>query len=126
VAQLFSLGGMSTNDTLLAIVGIVTIGAWFFRTSLIFRIALAVLFVWFALLRFAPRVAFFVTGIAAASFILYSAFRALQTGVIEIRVYSSVSIYERENNPVEFWFFTFLCICFGIGFGISTVYISTH
>jgi hypothetical protein len=117
---------MSTNDTLLAIVGIVTIGAWFIRTSLIFRIALAAIFVLFALLRFAPKVAFFVSGIAAASFMLYSAFRALQSGVIEIRAYSRVSVYERGSNPVEFWFFTFLTFCIGIGVGICSVYYSTH
>jgi hypothetical protein len=117
---------MDTNVTLLALVGTVAIGALFFRTSLIFRIALAAIFVLFALLKFAPKVAFFVSGIAATSFLLYSGFRALRIGVIEIRAYSRVSIYERGSNPVEFWFFTFLTICIGIGAGIFSVYYSTH
>ena len=113
-------------DTTVVLLALAAIGACFFRTSLVFRIVLAVIFVWIALMRYAPRACLFISGICVGLFIFYRVFDSLRSGVIEIRVYSRVSIYDRNNNPVEFWFFILLSGFIGTISFIASAYGSFH
>ena len=113
-------------NTTIVLLGIGVVASLFFRTSLAFRITLAVIFIWILLLRYLAGLGACLTFLAIGVFLLYGAFAALRRGSIGINARTRFVVYGRRNNPIEFWFYVpFFTIMGLLACGVA-VYITLH
>ena len=117
---------MNTANTTIAILALVVVASFIFRTSLAFRLMVSGIFVFVLLLIFYPGIAAFMTFLAAGVWVLYSGIVGLKNGSIVISAMSRFMFYSRENNPIEYWFYVFFGIVGGVCMCAVALYIAFH
>jgi hypothetical protein len=65
------------------------------------------------LLLYFPAVAAFVCFSGVGVAILVTVYNCIRKGKIGVNLRYKLVVYERRDNPIAFWFYTFLGVCFG-------------
>jgi hypothetical protein len=117
VAQLFSLGGLTTMNTAkmtIGLLGLALVASFLFSTSRWFRLTLSGILAFILLLVFFPGIALFLVFLAASISFFYRVIASLRDGEITFGRYSSFSTYYRDKNPFGYWFYVFFGFCIGV------------
>jgi hypothetical protein len=73
-----------------------------------------------------PFVAGFIWFLGIGAAILFTIFKSLEKGFIGVNLKYKFAVYERRNNPIAFWFFVFVGVCFGILGCVSSIFFLLH
>jgi len=73
-----------------------------------------------------PFVTGFIWFFAVGAAILFTIYKSLEKGFIGVNLKYKIAVYERRNDPIEFWFWVFFGICLGSLACVSSVFFLLH
>ena len=82
---------------------------------------------WYCFFTSFPRVCALVSVMVLGVFFLYTVFTSIKEGSLFIKAGLNVTKYDRQQNPLTFWFYVFFMGAMGMGAVIAPiVYLINH